>query len=163
MRRCAVAVLLAVTLVSACDLVTVSAPSADRRVVGIIVWQSSTTADRSFDGPAVVIAAPDTVTAGTPFDATITTVGISGCWRQDGAQTTYDSGLAVVTPYDLVMTKIDGAPVACTDVLVQLPRTVRLVFGETGVALLRVSGRQVTGGELSSATPATVEKEVVVR
>jgi hypothetical protein len=111
----------------------------------------------------MVIAAPDTVNAGAPFDATITTVGMSGCWRPDGAEISYGPKLAVVTPYDLVITTIDGAPVACTGALVDLPRTVRLIFGQAGVATLRVHGRKVTGGELSSATPATTEKQIVVR
>ena len=157
MKFCTTAVV-AITLFSACaDLV--GAPSADQRVVGVIEWQPSVPADTWRD----VLAAPDTVAAGAAFDVTIATVGRRECWRQDGADVAYETKLAVVTPYDLVMTKVDGAPVGCAEMLVQLPRTVRLVFGQTGVATLRVRGRRVTGGELSSATPATVEKQIVVR
>jgi hypothetical protein len=154
MRFLVVPALLAVALLGACDL-AVSEPTSDRRVVGIIVFAD--------DSPDMVIAAPDTVTAGAAFDATITTIGVSGCWRQDGAEIAYAPKLAVVTPYDLVSTRIDGEPLACPGVFLDLPRVVRLVFGQTGAATLRVSGRNVPGEQLSSATPAIVEKQIVVR
>jgi hypothetical protein len=147
-------VLATIAVCSACELARVSEPTAEQRVVGII--ESSSVRDG-------VLRAPDTVTAGVRFDATITTVGLSGCWREAGADIGYDVRLVLVIPYDLVVTRIDGEPRLCTGALVQLPRTVRLVFGQTGNATLRVSGRKLTGGVLGSGMPVSIEKQVVVR
>jgi hypothetical protein len=154
-RRCLAALLVVVTF-GACELM--SEPTADQRVVGIIDM-----GDLLGEAFLTVIAAPDTVTAGVPFEATISTIGSGGCWDDDGADVAYETGLALVTPFDRVTTRVGGAPAACTRIFVKLPRTVRLVFGQPGVATLRVSGRKVSGGVLSTATPATVEKQIIVR
>ncbi len=96
-----------------------------------------------------VITAPDTVTAGESFAATITTYGSTTCTHAAGAQVTLQPLLAVVVP-------LDSAPTSkgtlCTQDVGTNPRSVDLLFTGTGEAIIRVVGH----GD------HTVERKVVV-
>jgi hypothetical protein len=158
--------LLLLPAVTACEMAT--GPDG-QRVVGILEWQSAaqgSLASSSLmmaDGNIAVITAPDTVDAGVPFEATITTVGSDGCWREAGAEKEMADHLAVVVPYDRVLTEKNGESIGCTQALVWLPRFVEITFAESGEAILRVKGRKVIGGNYAEATPVTVEKRIFVR
>ena len=162
--------LAALPLLAACDDPT---GTAGRREIGIVQWLSGAQANLSSSGAASsmsasidgseappVISAPDEVQAGIPFEATITTIGPSICWRADGAETQVSGSLAVVTPHDF---SPESKDVACGGALNSLPRTVKLTFAAPGEAVLRVNGRTVVGGDLSAASSATVEKQILVR
>lgn len=142
--------------------------SEGRREVGIVEWVTGAQMNLSGSGTAgasgsdipAVIAAPDEVQAGVPFEATITTFGLSTCWSADGADTQVTGNLAVVTPYDFTP---EGGAVACGDAIIHLPRTVKLTFASVGQATLRVSGRKVVGGNTAAASTTVVEKQIIVR
>jgi hypothetical protein len=149
---------------AACD--TATGPATSTRIIGILEWQPATSGASLLgiaDPAHTRISAPDTVDAGTPFNVGITTIGLSGCWNEDGAQSAVSGLLATVTPHDRVTTDIDGAPAFCTAALVELDRTVSLVFASAGTATLRVNGRVVVDGQVDNAQPLTVEKQIVVR
>ena len=126
------------------------------RHVGIVEWTGSNV--QTFADPALgVITAPDTVTAGQPFQVTITTTGPSGCWRAAGAEKAVQGSLATITPFD----RVEGE--VCTGALVSLPRSVELRFDTRGEATIRAYGRRVVDGNLNAATDRTVEKRIIVR
>ena len=159
--------LAALPLLAACGDPT---GAAGRREIGIVEWLSGAQADLSSSGAALsisssteapaVISAPDEVEAGVPFEATITTVGLSICWRADGAETKVNGSLAVVVPYDF---SPESQDVACGGALINLPRTVTITFAAPGEAVLRVNGRKVVGGDLSAVSSTVVEKTILVR
>jgi hypothetical protein len=125
------------------------------RHVGIVEWSRSSV--QTFADPAMgVITAPDTVTAGQPFQVTVTTAGPSGCWQAAGAEKAVQGNLATITPFDRVL---DGI---CTQAVVSLPRSVEVRFDVRGQATLRVYGRRVVDGNLNGATERTVEKKITV-
>jgi hypothetical protein len=126
------------------------------RHVGIVEWSRSNV--QTFADPALgVITAPDTVTAGQPFQVTITTTGPNGCWQAAGAEKAVQGNLATITPFDRVEGEI------CTQALASLPRTVELRFDTRGQATIRAYGRRVVDGNLNAATDRTVEKTITVR
>lgn len=110
------------------------------------------------DGEIEVITAPAEVLVGEEFNATITTVGLNGCWSSDGATTEIDGLLASITPWDLP--PADDA--VCTMVLVELPREITLRFDEIGDGVIRVFGRKVVGRDLEGATDVIAEQIVRV-
>lgn len=147
-----------------------------RRVVGIVEWTASgsadvlqsraeapgQTSDLSGSAEAPVLEAPDTATAGVPFEVIVNTYGADGCWRAAGAEITATGSTAEITPYD-----IDANPqtAMCIMAVRRLPRSVRISFSTPGEGLIRVTGRRVvddTGAELRDDT-VTIEKRVVVR
>lgn len=135
------------------------------RVVGILEWvqngSRSVSASLHPDhGGESRLQAPDTVQAGVPFTATVTTIGPSSCWRADGATVQPGASLAVITPYDLTA---ESADVACAQVIVELPRKVEVTFTARGQATLRVVGRRVVGQDFQQGTQVTVEKHIHVR
>jgi hypothetical protein len=137
----------ATLLAAACVLAAcanVAGPAGERRA-GII--QS-----RYLRAPA--LTAPDTVTAGTPFLATVTTFGFSGCWTEDRTEVTALASEAVIRPFDRVS---DGP---CTQMTVTLPRSVQLRFDQPGTASIVVQGLRDDGAD---AEPAQVQRTVVVR
>jgi hypothetical protein len=142
---------------AACDLPTTFEPGPEaQRHVGIVEWSQSNV--QTFADPAMgVITAPDTVTAGQPFQVTITTTGASGCWRAAGAEKAVQGNLATITPFD----RVEGE--VCTGALVSLPRSVELRFDTRGEATIRAYGRRVVDGNLNAATERTVEKRITVR
>lgn len=157
------------TVVTACKTVT---EPRGQRVIGILEWHSGAQGNRSSESSGIQaqlgvdplsprITAPDTVQADIPFTIVITTVGLSGCWREAGAEVEASSRLAVITPYDYAPDF--DKDVACTGVLVDLPRSVEIRFTERGNATLRVNGRKVIGGNYNEATMVTVEKRIFVR
>ena len=162
--------LAALPLLAACDDPT---GAAGRREIGIVEWISGAQANLSSSGATLsmsssldgaearaVISAPDEVQAGVPFEATITTIGPSMCWRADGAETQVSGSLAVVTPHDF---SPESEDFGCGDALINLPRTVKITFAAPGEAVLRVNGRKVVGGNTAAASSATVEKQILVR
>jgi hypothetical protein len=149
----------AVVASAGCDFAT--GPGADGRVIGIIEWQAAITGAAANDD--VVITAPDTVHAGVPFQATITTIGLSGCWSADGASIKAAPRLVTITPYDRVANGTPEQPTYCTAALVGLDRHLDIVFSDPGTATLRVNGRIVIDGDLEDARPHVVEKQIIVR
>ncbi|HEV2148514.1 MAG TPA: hypothetical protein VGR37_14015 [Longimicrobiaceae bacterium] len=138
---------------------------AGKRVVGILEWiqdapRASLAALPETDPGATVLVAPDTVQAGVPFTATVTTIGPSICWKADGAEVRAEAAAAVVTPYDLTA---ESEEVACGSALVTLPREVELRFTQRGQAVIRVTGRKVVGQDIQGGSQVTVEKRVHVR
>jgi hypothetical protein len=126
------------------------------RHLGIVEWSRSDV--QTFADPAMgVITAPDTVTAGQPFQVTITTTGLSGCWRAAGAEKAVQGNLATITPFD----RVEGE--VCTGALVSLPRSVEVRFDTRGEATIRAYGRRVVDGNLNAATERTVEQRIIVR
>lgn len=130
-------------------------PEAGRHL-GIVEWSRSDV--MTFADPAMgVITAPDTVTAGEPFQVTITTIGPNGCWRADGAEKAVQGNLATITPFD----RVEGE--VCTQALVSLARSVEVRFDARGEATIRAYGRRVVDGNLNAATERTVQKRIIVR
>lgn len=161
MKSHVLSVLGAALLCAACS--NPIAPDAGERVVGIIEWNTTAAAPGAMAEPETVVSAPDTVDAGMPFTVTITTIGASGCWREDGALESVSGLTATLTPHDRVIEEIDGMPVSCTGALVSLPRDMSLTFRQTGSATLRVIGRRVTNGDIPAAQTKTIEQQIVVR
>jgi hypothetical protein len=104
---------------------------------------------------ASVLTAPEAVTAGVPFDVTVTTFGFSGCWTPDGTDVSNLTSQAVIRPYDRVRT--EGA---CTQTTVTLPRSVQLRFDQPGTVTIVVQGVRDDG---DNAEPTQIERTVVVR
>lgn len=150
-------------LLSACEITT--APQTNR-AVGIVEWQPASSGawtGASADGvhpEHAVITAPDTVEAGVPFTATITTLGLDSCWKPAGAEVELSASLATVTPYD---SPPAGEGLVCAQAITELPRSVELRFTRSGDATIRVVGRRVVGSDLQHASKVTVEKSVHVR
>jgi hypothetical protein len=142
---------------AACDMPATFEPGPEaRRHVGIVEWSRSDV--QTFADPALgALTAPDTVTAGQPFQVTVTTVGPNSCWRVAQTELAMQPSLATITPFDRV---IDGI---CAQALVSLPHTVQVRFDVPGEATLRAYGRRVLDGNLNAATTRTVEKRIVVR
>lgn len=159
-------VLAAGSSATACDMAT---EPETPRIVGIIAWESgargslASAAALAGSEPEARIAAPDTVQAGVPFQAVVTTVGLAGCWREAGSETEAHPALAVVTPYDYAPNMQKGTDIACTGDLKELPRAVEVRFTEPGTAILRVSGRKLVGDNYVEATSHTLEKRIHVR
>jgi hypothetical protein len=142
---------------AACDMPATFEPGPDaRRHVGIVEWSRSDV--QTFADPALgVITAPDTVTAGQPFQVTVTTVGPNSCWRVASTELASQPSVATITPFDRV---IDGI---CAQALVSLQHTAQVRFDVRGEATIRAYGRRVVDGNLNAATDRTVEKKVIVR
>lgn len=156
------AMVVGVTL-GACTLLT--GPDG-KRVVGIVEWSTSGSSSAASPLSDVVekpvLEAPDTVSAGVPFDMVVRTYGADGCWSEAGAEISVTALTMTVTPYDR---REQRAEHLCTMAVVRLPRTVRASFSERGEGVVRVTGRKVlTGsGTASQEDLVTVEKWVVVR
>ncbi len=115
--------------------------SYDGRVVGTI--DAGGTLDR-------VIEAPSTAAVGQAFSITISTFGNS-CVSPAGADVVVDGLVATVTPYDAVSGE------TCNDYLKPYPRTLQLLFGQSGTATIRVNGRS-----LYQAGTVSTERSLVV-
>ena len=110
-------------------------------------------------GLTVPLVAPDTVTAGVPFDVTVTTIGLDTCWREAGATIVSELRRITITPYD----RIDRTQSGCGDAIISIPRTVRVVFGQRGDATLRVEGRRGFGLTSTNSSQLAIERTVHVR
>lgn len=139
--------LLALPLLTACpDLAGTDGPPVRERNLGIVESQY-------LQSPA--LAAPSAVTAGQPFQATITTLGYDGCWRADGEEVTRSAAQAVVRPYD----KVQGD--ACTAALKEITHVVELRFDTPGTAKIVVQGRN--DRDAPTFRNVTVEQTVTVQ
>lgn len=150
-----------------CEMLT--GPGSEEREVGILQWLPAPAALN--DGPAYLMAAtpseihvvaPETVTEGVAFGVEITTVGLNGCWQEDGADLTVSGTTATVTPYDLVVTEIDGEPAVCTAALKLLTHELQITFHEAGDGLLKVNGRIVQEGEEEEAQAIQHDVPIVI-
>jgi hypothetical protein len=110
-------------------------------------------------GLTVPLSAPDTVTAGVPFDVTVTTIGLDTCWREAGATIVSELRRVTITPYD----RIDRTQSGCGDAIISIPRTVRVMFGQRGDATLRVEGRRGFGLTSNNSSQLAIERTVHVR
>jgi hypothetical protein len=140
--------LLALPLLAACPSPTDSGSDGlgEERRAGIIESQH-------LHSPA--LTAPATVTAGQTFQAVVTTLGYSGCWRNAGEDVTNAAGLAIVHPYDMVRGEV------CTDALVEIRHIVFLRFDTPGTAQIVVQGRSDPNEPAPRAV--TIEKTVTVQ
>lgn len=105
------------------------------------------------------IEAPSQVRVGERFTATVTTVGLDGCWEPLGEDVSVEGLRAEIVPFDTDATE-EG--VACTQALVLLDHPVQLSFDEPGEAVLRVEGRRVVGLDGSESEPLALETTVTV-
>lgn len=105
------------------------------------------------------IEAPGQVRVGERFTATVTTVGLDGCWEPLDERVSVDGLDAVIVPFDT-----DGAEegAVCTQALVFLDHPVELSFEEAGEAVVRVEGRRVVGIDGSESEPLALEATVTV-
>jgi hypothetical protein len=104
---------------------------------------------------AKALAAPATVKAGQTFQATVTTLGYSGCWRTAGEDVTNADKQATVRPYDRVQGEV------CTAALVQIRHVVNLRFDTPGTAKIVVQGRNDPNEPTPG--PVTIEQTVTVQ
>jgi hypothetical protein len=102
---------------------------------------------------APVLTAPDSVTAGTEFQVSVTTLGYSG-WTADRTDVSTRAGQAVIRPYYRVHDS------GCIPLLLTLTRSVRLRFDEPGTATIVVQGLRDDGARVE---PTQIQRTVVVR
>ena len=133
----------AALILSACSASTSTDADGWARVVGTIMPEMSS---------VQMLQLPPTVTAGVPFNITVSTLGSSSCTRTAGMDASI-SGLTLdVTPYDSVPT----TPIPCTRDLRAFPRSITHTFNTAGTATIRVHGRQAD-------RPIIFEAQVTVR
>jgi hypothetical protein len=134
--------MLSLSLLGACSLAT----DGEAREPGIVQSQSLTTP---------VLVAPSTVSAGQTFQVTVTTLGLSGCYRVGGADVTYSSTQATIRPFDRVRNT------GCTASTITLPRTVALHFDTPGTMKIVVEGQN--DPSTGQTAIARVEQTVTVQ
>lgn len=103
------------------------------------------------NSPSPVVL-PDTVTAGVPFTAVVSTYGGTGCVRPDRSNVLTAGLTADITPYDSVYV----GPNVCLADLHAYPRPVQLQFSSPGSAQIRVHGRSID-------STVTLERSITVR
>jgi hypothetical protein len=108
--------------------------------------------------PPRLIGAPDTVAANVAFDVTVTTIGVSGCWRAAGQLIHYDTRVIELTPLDAH----SGAR-ACTSMVQFLDRVFRVRLDSAGAWTLRVKGRRLPYLDDAWEQQVTAEKTIVAR
>jgi hypothetical protein len=96
---------------------------------------------------------PDTVRAGIPFTATVSTFGSTNCIRPDRSRVQGSGLQADITPFDSVWS---GSP-PCLPGWQGYPRSIELTFATPGKALVRLHGRGFTG-DLVFDKPVTVRR-----
>lgn len=134
--------MLSLSLLGACSLAT----DGEAREPGIVQSPHLT---------APVLVAPSTVSVGQTFQVTVTTVGLSGCYRVGGADVVYSATQATVRPFDLIR---NGG---CTAATVMLPRTVALHFDTPGTMKIVVEGQNDPSSGQTAI--ARVEQTVTVQ
>ncbi len=141
-RYTLIIVLLSATLtVAACDILGLDSYAEPALIV--------------FYGDTATVAAPDTVSAGEPFAVTVGTFG-GGCTREvDRTELEVTGDLAEVQPYN----RTQRSDVCTSDLLI-LAHTVTIQFNETGLATLRITGRE---GSSSQTEPARIDRRITVR
>jgi hypothetical protein len=107
--------------------------------------------------PYQVLTAPDTVSAGVPFEVLVQTIGDGGCWSAQRQDVVVDGRTVELRPYDAH----SGADV-CTMILLYLAHNSTLTLDEPGVWTLRVSGRRIVSGG-AEEVGVSAEKRIVVR
>jgi hypothetical protein len=108
--------------------------------------------------PPRVLIAPDTVDAGIPFDVTVTTIGMSGCWSAAGMwPRVVDGG------FDLIPTDVHSGAQFCTEMALYLEHDARIRIATPGEYTLRVKGRRLRHGDAVWEEPVSAERTIVVR
>lgn len=128
---------------------------------GILRFEVAEVADT--EGPSGVtegsIEAPDRVQVGETFIATVTTIGLNGCWRPVDEEVSMEGLAAEIVPFD---TDARDEDLACTTALASLEHSVELSFDQPGEAVLTVQGRRVIGKTQDESEPLTLETTVSV-
>ncbi len=108
--------------------------------------------------PPRVLVAPDSVTAGVPFDVQVTTIGMSGCWSAAGLwPRPVQGGL------DLIPTDVHSGANFCTEMALYLEHDARITIATPGEYTLRVKGRRLRQGDAAWEEPVSAERTIVVR
>ena len=134
--------MLSLSLLGGCSLAT----DGEAREPGIIQSPSLT---------VPVLVAPTTVGVGQTFQITVTTLGLSGCYRVGGADVSYSATQATVRPFDMIRNT------GCTASTITLPRTVALHFDVAGTMKIVVEGQNDPSSGQTSI--ARVEQTVTVQ
>ena len=108
--------------------------------------------------PPNALAAPDTVTAGEPFDVVVTTIGMNGCWTAGGQSWRTRQNVIEITATDVH----SGANI-CTEVLSFLEHTSSVTIAHPGIWQLRVQGRRVRQGDHAWEEPVSASRQIFVR
>lgn len=88
------------------------------------------------------ISMPDSARVGVPFEVSIGTIGLNGCWRKGSTEVESTGVLAVtITPYDIDQST-DGF--ACTQALLTFTHTATLRFDAGGEAAVTFRVRSST-------------------
>jgi len=132
--------------------------------VGVIAWD----AEAGATGPEAsilpdgftVLDAPDEVQAGTPFEVTVTTLALNGCYERDREDIEQQDEVIEITPYDRDPSA--GSGDSCPDVVGALDSTVELQFDTPGEALIRLNGQRVIGNDFSNRDDTVIEHDVTV-
>lgn len=105
-----------------------------------------------FYGDPFVLEAPDTVTAGEEFTASVRTYG-GGCITKGSMSVSIEGQLATLVPVD-----IQSSAGVCTLELRLFSHSAGIRFDGRGDAVIRVQGRKEPGGEV-----VTRERSIWVR
>jgi len=141
----ATTLLLLVVAVSACNIVNPDRKRTEREAAYL-----------RYAGFSELLVAPDTVTAGTPFDVSVRTFG-GGCVDQGDTEVAVVGRVVELRPFDIFTTHLPQG-YACPAILALYTHTVSLRIDQAGTATLRAIGRASPGD-----TAATIERTLFVR
>jgi len=108
--------------------------------------------------PPRVLVAPDSVTAGVPFDVRVTTIGMSGCWSGAGLWARPVEG-----GFDLIPTDVHSGASFCTEIALYIGHDARITIDTPGEYTLRVKGRRLRQGDAEWEEPVSAQRTIVAR
>lgn len=145
MRTTTLVVIVTAAAVSACNIVNPDRKRTEREAAYL-----------RYGGLSELLVAPDTVTAGTPFDVSVRTFG-GGCVDPGDTEVAVVGRVVELRPFDIFTTHLPQGFV-CPANLAVYTHTVSVRIDQSGTATLRAIGRADPGD-----TAATVERVVFVR
>lgn len=106
-----------------------------------------------FDSEDPVVDVPAVVTAGEEFTVHITTYGSNSCWTRGRTDVELSGSAITVTPYDNRSGERN-----CADVVGLFDHSVSITIPDSGVAELKIRGRDMPSGtEVTFTFPLQVE------